>query len=69
MSELKVPSELQQRVWSWIKDAKWYIEMSGYQNQYTSDLSLENHYMEDEDKVIAGIVQEVLDWYAVKKID
>lgn len=61
--KFKVPSELQQHIWEWVRGAKWYVTMTGYQGEHTSDLSLEEHYMEDEDEVIAGIVTEVLEWY------
>lgn len=63
MSKLKVPSELQQRIWKLIDEAQWYWTASGIQTEHISDLSLEEHFIENEDEVIAGIVKEVLGWY------
>lgn len=65
----KIPNELRQYIWEWIRDAQWYIAMSGYQSEYSSGLSLEEHYMEDEDEVITGIVQEVLDFYKIPRAE
>jgi len=65
-AKIKVPKELQERIWAWINEARWSWTVTGTQSEHHSDLSLTDHYIENEDEVIAGIVQEILKFYEVE---
>jgi len=51
--------KLKQKIADLIHEANWYFTCSGYQNQHASDLSLEDHFMEDADEVIDAIIEAV----------
>jgi hypothetical protein len=64
---VKISSELGEKIASIIYQAQWYWAATGIQTEHVSDLSLEEHYIENEDEVINDIVQEVLRWYKEEK--
>lgn len=58
---MKVPAELKDKILDLIDNADWYFQCTGYQNEYDSDLQLDELLMEDGDEVVRGIVKEVFE--------
>ena len=52
-------SPLKDKILRILRDADWYFECSGYQNEHANDLQLETLQLEDPDTIIGTIVEAV----------
>jgi hypothetical protein len=62
---MNVPKELEEIITDLIYEGDWVWRCGGYQNTHDSDLYFEEHYLNDEEKVIQRIVDEVLKHYRI----
>jgi hypothetical protein len=61
-----ISKELRETIADLIYEGNWIWRCGGYQSTHDSDLYFEEHYLNDEEKVIQRIVDEVLKHYKIE---
>ena len=68
MSDFKIDESLKNQLLDIIYNAEWYWTCTGHQNEYNSELELDEHEIEstDRDRVVGLIVDAVLNYIGEK---